>query len=188
MREGNPALCVGIGRLVVSGAMADRPRSEQMSSPSPIAPLEARRKMMIEPTLGAGSFLDHALALNPNREVPFLYRHHTDHQGRVVLTGFSLVDLKAIRERYARWYHANGVRAGEVVGVWVTEGTEPLFHFLALSSLGAIPALLNDAMPLTAAKRYLDHVGIVGLVCDDPTAIAAAYRSDIQRRPRFIVP
>jgi acyl-coenzyme A synthetase/AMP-(fatty) acid ligase len=144
--------------------------------------------MMIEPTLGAGSFLDHALALNPNRDQPFLYKHQTDHQGRVVLTGFSLVNLQAIRERYARWYWANGVRPGEPVGVWVSEGTEPLFHFLALTSIGAIPALLNDAMPVAAAKRYLDHVGIVGLVCDDPTVIAAAYRADIQRRPRFIVP
>ncbi len=158
-----------------------------MSSQSPIAPLEARRKMMSEPSLGAGSFLDHALALNPNRDQPFLYKHHTDHRGSVVLTGFSLVDLQAIRERYARWYWANGVRAGDPIGVWVSEGTEPLFHFLALTSIGAIPALLNDAMPVAAAKRYLDHVGIVGLVCDDPTAIASAYRADIQRRPRFIV-
>lgn len=159
-----------------------------MSDQTPIAPLEARRKMMQDPTLGAGSFLDCALELNPNRERPFLYKHHLDQRKRVVLTGYSLLDLQAIRDRYARWYWANGVRPGEAVGVWVGEGTEPLFHFLALTALGAIPALLNDAMPLAGAKRYLDHVGVAGLVCDDPTAIAAAYRADPQRRPRFIVP
>jgi acyl-coenzyme A synthetase/AMP-(fatty) acid ligase len=159
-----------------------------MSARSPIAPLEARKKMMESPTLGAGSFLDCALELNPNRDVPFLYKHVTDQRGAVVLTGFSLLDVQAMRDKYARWYWANGVRPGEVVGVWIGEGTEPLFHFLGLTALGAIPAMLNDAMPLTGAKRYLDHVGVVGLVCDDPTAIAAAYRADPQRRPRFIVP
>ncbi|WP_394840266.1 acyl--CoA ligase [Pendulispora rubella] len=159
-----------------------------MNHRSPIAPLEVRRQFMEDPTVGAGSFLDHALTLNPNRDIPFLYKHHTDQRGHVVLTGYSLLELQAIRDRYARWYWANGVRPGEPVGVWLREGTEPLFHFLALTALGAVPALLNDAMPPVAAKRYLDHVGIVGLVCDDPTRIQAAYRSDPQRRPRFIAP
>jgi acyl-coenzyme A synthetase/AMP-(fatty) acid ligase len=152
-----------------------------------VAPLSARLKMMEEPTLGAGSFLQHALALNPNREEPFVYRHFTDQRGIVVLKGHSLVDLAAIRDQYARWYRANGVRAGEVIGVLVAEGIEPLFHYLALTSIGAIPAMVNDAMPPHAAKRYLDHVGVVGAVADDPTALVAVYRGQRQR-PRFIVP
>jgi acyl-coenzyme A synthetase/AMP-(fatty) acid ligase len=152
-----------------------------------VAPLAARRKMMEEPTLGAGSFLQHALALNPNREEPFVYRHFTDQRGNVVLKGHSLVDLATIRDQYARWYRANGVRPGEAVGVLVAEGIEPLFHYLALTSLGAIPAMVNDAMPPSSAKRYLDHVGVVGAVCDDPTALVAVYRN-ARQRPRFIVP
>ncbi len=161
--------------------------------PSSIAPLAVRRTMMEESTLGAGSFLDHALALNPNRNQPFLFRHFTDQRGRVVLRGFSLVDLAAIRNRYARWYWANGVRPGEPVGVYVAEGCEPLFHYLALTALGAIPALINDAMPIATTRRYLDHIGAVGLVCDDPTPMVAIYRtasnrSDGSFRPRFIVP
>ena len=144
-----------------------------MTESRSVAPLSARRKMMEEPTLGAGSFLDHALALNPNREEPFVYKHFTDQRGNVVLKGHSLVDLAAIRDQYARWYWANGVRPGEPVGVLVAEGIEPLFHYLALTSLGAVPAMVNDAMPPASAKRYLDHVGVVGLVCDDPTALVA---------------
>jgi acyl-coenzyme A synthetase/AMP-(fatty) acid ligase len=34
--------------------------------------------------------------------------------------------------------------------------------------------------------RYLNHVGVVGIVADDTTRLAAAYRADPQRRPRFI--
>jgi len=157
-----------------------------------IAPLDVRRRMMEDPELGAGSFLGHALALNPNRDYPFLYKHLTDQRGRVVLKGYSLVDVAVIRDKYAKWYWANGVRPGDPVGIYVAEGCEPLFHFLALTALGAVPAPINDAMPIPSLKRYLDHVEVVGLVCDDTTAISAAYRSkplqqDSRFRPRFIV-
>jgi hypothetical protein len=124
-----------------------------------IAPLEVREKFMTEPGLGAGNFLDHALAANPNRDVPYAFSHHRDHRGEVVLRGHSLVDLAAIRERYAKWYWANGVRPGEPVAVVIAEGLPPLLHFLALNSLGAVPTLVNDAMRPDVMVRYLDHVG-----------------------------
>jgi acyl-coenzyme A synthetase/AMP-(fatty) acid ligase len=157
-----------------------------MSDNSSIAPLAAREQLMTEPGLGAGNFLDHALAVNPNRAVPFIFSHHNDHQGKVVLRGHSLVDLAALRDRYAKWYWANGVRPGEPVGIVVAEGLEPLLHYLALTALGAIPAMINDAMRQDVLIRYLNHVGVVGVVADDTTRIASAYRADPQNRPRFL--
>ncbi|GAA3132641.1 class I adenylate-forming enzyme family protein [Streptosporangium carneum] len=157
-----------------------------MSDTTSIAPLPVRRRLMTEPELGAGNFLDHALAANPNRAVPFVYSHHNDHRGQVVLRGHSLVDLAALRDRYATWYRANGVRPGEPVGVVVGEGLEPLVHFLALTALGAVPAMINDAMRPDVMVRYLEHVGAVGIVADDSTRLQAAYRNDPRNRPRFI--
>jgi acyl-coenzyme A synthetase/AMP-(fatty) acid ligase len=157
-----------------------------VSDISSIAPLAVRQQFMTEPGLGAGNFLDYAVAMNPNRDVPMVYSHNTDHRGEVVLTGHSLADLAAMRDRYAKWYHANGVRPGEPVGIVVAEGLEPLIHFLALTALGAIPAMVNDAMRQDVMVRYLNHVGVVGIVADDTTRLAAAYRADPQRRPRFI--
>ncbi|WP_412543473.1 class I adenylate-forming enzyme family protein [Longispora sp. K20-0274] len=151
-----------------------------------IAPLEARQRLMTEPELGAGNFLDHALAVNPNRAVPYAYSHSVDHRGQVVLRGHSLLDLAALRDRYARWYHTFGVRPGDPVGIVVAEGLEPLIHFLALSALGAIPAMINDAMRPDVMVRYLNHVGVVGIVADDTTRLASAYRADPQHRPRFL--
>ncbi|GLZ81482.1 acyl-CoA synthetase [Actinorhabdospora filicis] len=151
-----------------------------------IAPLSARQKLMTEPELGAGNFLDYALASNPNRSVPFVFTHRLDHRGRVALRGHSLDDLAALRDRYARWYHTAGVRPGEPVGIVVAEGLEPLIHFLALSALGAIPAMINDAMRPDVMVRYLNHVGVVGVVADDTTRLASAYRADPQSRPRFL--
>ncbi|MET9618758.1 class I adenylate-forming enzyme family protein [Kitasatospora indigofera] len=157
-----------------------------MSEQSSVAPLAARRQLMTEASLGAGNFLDHAIAVNPNRAVPFVHSHHTDHRGAVVLRGHSLLDLAALRDRYATWYRANGVRPGEPVGVVVGEGLEPVLHFLALTALGAVPALVNDAMRHDVMVRYLNHVGVVGIVADDPTRLASAYREDPRQRPRFI--
>jgi acyl-coenzyme A synthetase/AMP-(fatty) acid ligase len=157
-----------------------------MSEPSPIAPLAAREQLMTELALGAGNFLDYAIAANPHRAVPYLYRHSLDHRGAVVLRGHSLLDVAELRDGYARWYWANGVRPGDPVGIVVAEGMEPLLHFLALTALGAVPALVNDAMRTDLMVRYLDHVGVVGIVADDPTALAAAYRAAPNRRPKFI--
>lgn len=157
-----------------------------MSDQTPVAPLAVRQQFMTEPDLGAGNFLDYAVRDNPNRAVPFAYSHHTDHRGQVVLRGHSLLDLVEIRDRYAKWYWANGVRPGEPVGIVVAEGLEPLLHYLALTALGAIPAMINDAMRPDVLVRYLNHVGVVGIVADDTTRLASAYRSDPQRRPRFL--
>ncbi|MPZ28729.1 MAG: AMP-binding protein [Micromonosporaceae bacterium] len=153
---------------------------------TPIAPLAVRQQFMTEPELGAGNFLDHAVRTNPNRAVPFTFSHDIDHRGEVVLRGHSLTDLVEIRDRYAKWYWANGVRAGEPVGIVVAEGLEPLLHYLALTALGAIPAMINDAMRADVMVRYLDYVGVVGVVADDTTWLAASYRENPGRRPRFL--
>ncbi|MEU4117491.1 class I adenylate-forming enzyme family protein [Kitasatospora sp. NPDC028055] len=158
-----------------------------MSDLSPIAPLSVRQKFLVEPDLGAGNFLQYALKYNPNTDVPLVYSHRTDERGQVALRGYSLRELEAIRDQYARWYWANGVRPGDPVALYIAEGLQPILHFLALTALGAVPALVNDAMPIPTAKRYLDHVGVVGLVADDPRLISAAYKPG-QPRPRFIVP
>ncbi|NUW33922.1 acyl--CoA ligase [Nonomuraea sp. SMC257] len=151
-----------------------------------IAPLPVRRRFMTEPGLGAGNFLDHALEGNPHRDVPFVHTHRLDHRGQVVLRGHSLVDLARMRDGYARWYHANGVRPGDPVAIVVAEGLEPLIHFLALTALGAVPAMVNDAMRPDVMIRYLNHVGVVGVVADDTTRLQLAYRDDPQNRPRFV--
>jgi acyl-coenzyme A synthetase/AMP-(fatty) acid ligase len=157
-----------------------------MSGTTSIAPLSVREQFMTEPGLGAGNFLEYAARMNPYAAVPFVYSHITDHRGQVVLRGHSLNDLVELRDRYAKWYWANGVRPGEAVGIVVAEGLEPLLHYLALTAIGAIPAAINDAMRPDVMLRYLDFVGVVGVVADDTTRLAAAYRNDPARRPRFL--
>lgn len=158
-----------------------------MTKNTSIAPLSARRKMLDEPGLGAGTFLQHALAYNPNPSKRFLYRHHSNQHGQVELYGYSLHDLELIRDRYARWYWTNGVRPRQPVGVYVAEGLEPLFQYLGLTALGAIPAMINDAMPLTIVRHYLEHIGAVGLVAENPEIVASAFGTIGRQNLRFIV-
>jgi acyl-coenzyme A synthetase/AMP-(fatty) acid ligase len=153
---------------------------------STIAPLPVRQQFMTEPRLGAGNFLEYAAKYNPHNATPFIYSHTVDHKGGVVLNGHSLLDLIEIRDRYAKWYWSNGVRAGEPVGIIVAEGLEPLLHYLALTALGAIPTLINDAMRADVMERYLSYVGVTGVVADDTTRLAAAYRTNPSHRPRFL--
>lgn len=158
-----------------------------MNEPTSIAPIAVRQQFMKEPDLGAGNFLEYALAANPNRDVPFAFSHTTDHRGNVALRGHSLVELAERRDRYARWYHARGVGPGDPVGVVVAEGLEPLVHFFALSALGAIPAMINDALRIDLMVGYLDFVGVVGVVADDTTQLAFAYRrKDAATQPGFL--
>jgi acyl-coenzyme A synthetase/AMP-(fatty) acid ligase len=153
---------------------------------NPVAPLAVRQQFMNEPGLGAGNFLQYAFDANPNRDIPYAFRHDLDHRGQVAVTGYSLADLIAIRERYAKWYWANGVRPGEPVGIVVAEGMDPLLHYFALTSIGAIPAMINDAMRRDVMLNYLNYVGVVGVVADDTTRLISAYRADPQHRPRFL--
>lgn len=157
------------------------------STPSSILALSTRRAMLEEPGLGAGTFLRYALEYNPHPDVPFVHRQDIDEQGVVRLSGHSLRDLAAIRDTYARWYWANGVRPGDPVGVYVSEGLEPFLQFLGLTALGAIPAMMNNNMPLEIVPRYLAHLGAVGVVTDDVAAVRAALGEDAAGGLRFIV-
>jgi acyl-coenzyme A synthetase/AMP-(fatty) acid ligase len=158
-----------------------------MTANRSIAPLSARRKMLDEPGLGAGTFLQYALAYNPNPFNRFLYRDYRGQHGQVELYGYSLRDLESIRDRYAQWYWGNGVRPGQPVGIYVAEGLEPFFQYLGLTALGAIPAMINDAMPSTIVRRYLEHIGAVGLVTENPKTVTAALGAIGRQHLRFIV-
>lgn len=166
--------------------MTDTTTQTTQQKASAILPMPERRAMVDEPGIGAGTFLRHALAHNPNPDVPFVYRQDVDEHGQVRLHGHSLNDLGAIRDRYASWYWANGVRPGDPVGVYVAEGLEPLLQFLGLTALGAIPAMINNNMPAETMSRYVAHIGVVGLVTDDPAALRRAVGQDRLRGLRFV--
>ncbi|RKT55706.1 class I adenylate-forming enzyme family protein [Saccharothrix australiensis] len=157
-----------------ASAASPRPAHPIPSGFQPVAamPWPARLRLLRDRRLGFGNFLDRARRVSPRRDEPFLFAQRRDAAGGEVVEPMSLDRLVAIRTAYAGWYHARGVRKGDPVGVYLGEGVEPFLHFLAISSLGAIPALVNGRMDPAVAADYLGRVGAVGVVAD-PAGLAA---------------
>ncbi|HEV7778295.1 MAG TPA: class I adenylate-forming enzyme family protein [Luteibacter sp.] len=124
-------------------------------------------------TLGSGNFLDRCLAVNPARDVPFLFL-----DAPVTLPcgqsyrSFSLQTLDLARRSLACWYINLGVKRNDIVAVMVAEGITPFLHHLALTSMGATGSLMNPAMPIDAATAYVLKHGFVRLVIDDTLSAA----------------
>ncbi|RPE29159.1 class I adenylate-forming enzyme family protein [Kitasatospora cineracea] len=84
----------------------------------------------------------------------------------------SQLDL-AVRVRAAA-LHARGVRRRDPVAVQASAAADQVLCFLALSRLGAIPALLNPALDADTTARYLRRLNAVGLLADTAHAKALA--------------
>lgn len=133
----------------------------------PLLPEALRNQLRLEPKLGAGNFLQYAYATNPQREVPFIYpdRLIRTFQGEEY-DRFSIASLKRITEAYAAWYLSQGVTRQDPVGVYMPEGIEYLIHYIALTSIGAIPILTNGAMAPDVAAGHFKRTGAVGIFTD----------------------
>jgi acyl-CoA synthetase (AMP-forming)/AMP-acid ligase II len=124
-----------------------------------------RTALAADAALGCGNFL--AAAVNASRD-PNAPKLHLDEpyraeNGRTYFT-LSLSELQSLANAEAAAYHAAGVRAGDVVAVSVEDGPGYLVHFVALTSLGAIAALINPNRPPETAAAWATKVRAIGLV------------------------
>ncbi|GIF16732.1 class I adenylate-forming enzyme family protein [Actinoplanes teichomyceticus] len=127
--------------------------------------LRARLELLATRQLGAGDFLWHALERGQDHQAP-LFHHLPPGGGPEDVVVYSLADLRDETERYARWFHSQGVTHGDRVGVFTRNGMASFVHFLALNSIGAIPAVINPNMVPDTAARYLSRLDAVGVVVD----------------------
>jgi acyl-coenzyme A synthetase/AMP-(fatty) acid ligase len=77
--------------------------------------------------------------------------------------------LGALRERVAAraaWLHAAGIRARDPVAIYVTSSADCLLNFMAMTWLGAIPALMNGNMPGDIAADYIRRLRGVAVLTD----------------------
>lgn len=110
-------------------------------------PQSVREALYADPALGIGNFLFKVLAQKVDSqgvlfslEQPFI----TPRGSR--FTQLSLNDVHQAVGELAAWYRSLGVREGEVVLTYTSEGISQFLHFLALTSLRAIPAPVNCRM------------------------------------------
>lgn len=127
-------------------------------------PLAARMRLLADEGLGMGNFLDRVRSVHPAPDQPFLWAARPGNRAPSTAEPMSLNRLTEIRDAYAAWYHGAGVRKGDPVALYFDEGVGYFLHYLALSALGAVPALVNGEMAPTVAADYLARVGVVGIV------------------------
>src|SRR5580700_8161313 len=84
----------------------------------------------------------------------------------------TLTDRVAAR---AEWFHRHGIGRRDPVAVYVTSSADVNLNFLALTWLGAIPALMNGSMPIQIAAEYIRRLRSAGVVIDADHAELAGH-------------
>jgi acyl-coenzyme A synthetase/AMP-(fatty) acid ligase len=77
--------------------------------------------------------------------------------------------LGVLRDRVAAraaWLHLHGIRPRDPVAVYVTSSADILLNFMALTWLGAIPALMNGGVPPDTAASFIQRLRGVGVITD----------------------
>ncbi|MBB5020225.1 acyl-coenzyme A synthetase/AMP-(fatty) acid ligase [Chitinivorax tropicus] len=123
-----------------------------------------RESLYHDHTLGIGNFLFKVLA-QPVDALSVLFsleQPFVAPRGKAYET-LSLQDLYAVVAELAAWYQQRGVTPGQIVCTYTAEGISQFLHFLALTSIQAIPAPVNcrmrpDITLLYHQKYRFDHL------------------------------
>jgi acyl-coenzyme A synthetase/AMP-(fatty) acid ligase len=78
----------------------------------------------------------------------------------------TLGQLERAAAARAAWLHARGVGRCDPVAVYVTSAADCFLNYLALTWLGAVPALMNGNMPGEVAVEYIRRLRTVGVIVD----------------------
>jgi len=128
----------------------------------------SRAALAKDPAVGAGNWLHAAMRQDRDTEAPVLY---LDSQWRTPLgstsSAFSLTELHENALALAARYHAVGVRPRDPVGVYTAHAVEYVLHYVALTSIGAVPVLVNRALDPAIALTFFHRAGAIAIFCDE---------------------
>jgi len=85
------------------------------------------------------------------------------------IAAWTSLSLRTLTERVAaraEWFARHGIGRRDPVAVYVTSAADVFLNFLALTWLGAIPALLNGGMPAEIAVEFIRRLRAVGVIID----------------------
>jgi acyl-coenzyme A synthetase/AMP-(fatty) acid ligase len=126
---------------------------------------EVRAALAADPEVGAGNVLvkliEHGAALD-GPGITF----DVDVDGHPALEPLTLGALRDRVAARASWLYHRGIRPRDPVAVYVTSSADCLLNFMALTWLGAIPALMNGAIPGEIAAGYIQRLRGAGVITD----------------------
>jgi acyl-coenzyme A synthetase/AMP-(fatty) acid ligase len=115
--------------------------------------------------LGAGNALLRLAEHGADMDMPRV-TFDTDVDG---ITAWTPMSLRTLAERVAaraEWFARHGIRRRDPVAIYVTSAADVHLNFLALTWLGAIPALMNGGMPADIAVEFIRRLRATGVVLD----------------------
>lgn len=124
-----------------------------------------RMQLAADENLGVGNALDTVIALGERLDEPTL-TFDTDVDGHPAWQPLTLRELGDAVARRAAALSARGITAREPVLVYVGSAADQVLSYLALTRIGAIPALLNPNVPAPTAAVYLDRIRPAALLTD----------------------
>jgi acyl-coenzyme A synthetase/AMP-(fatty) acid ligase len=124
-----------------------------------------RAQLAADPSVGTGNVLATVIALGADLSGPGLtFDTAVDHfPAEHPLTLGELDDRVQAR---TAWLHARGIGRRDVVAIWATDAADIVLSFLALTRVGAIPALLNGKMAPAIAAEYIRRLRVDGILAD----------------------
>lgn len=124
--------------------------------------------------LGAGNFLFKVLIHGADGETELfqLEQPFIDPSG-VAYSSLTLGELYHLVREIAGWYREQGINAGHTVCTYTSEGISQFLHFLALTSLHAIPVPINCQMSPDIAVLYHEKYQFDFFVYDQHLKTAA---------------
>jgi len=126
---------------------------------------DIRAALIADPDVGAGNALvkviEHGAALD-GPGITF----DTDVDGHLAWEPLTLGMLRDRVAARASWLHSQGVGPRDPVAVYATSSADILLNFMALTWLGAIPALMNGAIPGDIAAGYIQRLRGTGVLTD----------------------
>ncbi|MEU5942180.1 class I adenylate-forming enzyme family protein [Micromonospora sp. NPDC047548] len=124
-----------------------------------------RGALAADTELGAGNVLARVLAHGADPRGPGLtFDTPVDgHPAEQPLTLGRLDERVAAR---AAWLHQRGVKPRDPIAVWATGAADMVLSFLALTRLGAIPALMNGKLRPEIAAEYIRRLRAAGVLAD----------------------
>lgn len=128
-----------------------------------------RAALAADENLGAGNVLATVLALGADPDGPGL-AFDTEVDGFPAERMLSLGELDERVRARTEWLHRNGIKPRDPVAVWAGTSADVILSFLAISRIGAIPALMNGAMTPDIAAEYIRRLRVVGVLADAPHA------------------
>ena len=132
-----------------------------------------RAVLAADPELGAGNVLLRLAEHGADMDMPRV----TFDTGFDTIAAWTPLSLRTLTERVAaraEWFARHGVGRRDPVAVYVTSAADVVLNFLALTWLGAIPALMNGSMPAEIAVEYIRRLRAAGVILDADHAELAA--------------